>query len=53
MDTRKCIEEGQHRASSRHTRLECPTREQIQDFADAHAEGLHDEVPREFCPDCS
>lgn len=22
------------------------------DFAAAHAEGLHDDAPREFCPDC-
>jgi hypothetical protein len=21
-------------------------------FADAHAEGLHDEMPRDFCPEC-
>jgi len=22
------------------------------EFAAAHAEGLHDELPREFCPEC-
>lgn len=22
------------------------------DMAQAHADGLHDEYPREFCPDC-
>lgn len=29
-----------------------PTREQLADFEQAHGEGLHDEVPREFCPAC-
>jgi hypothetical protein len=29
-----------------------PTREQLADFEQAHAEGLHDETPREFCPLC-
>lgn len=28
------------------------TRDQARDFADAHAEGLHDEIPREGCPEC-
>lgn len=28
------------------------TPEQRADFAAAHAEGLHAEAPREFCPDC-
>lgn len=28
------------------------TREQARDFADAHAQGLHDGAKREFCPDC-
>jgi hypothetical protein len=22
------------------------------DMEEAHAEGLHDEIPRDFCPDC-
>lgn len=25
---------------------------QSRDMASAHAEGLHDELPREFCPEC-
>jgi hypothetical protein len=29
-----------------------PSRSEILDFEDAHFEGLHDEVPREFCPEC-
>lgn len=28
------------------------TREQARDMADAHAQGLHAESPREFCPEC-
>ena len=28
------------------------TREQAEDMADAHAQGLHDELPREGCPEC-
>lgn len=28
------------------------TREEAQDMSQAHAEGLHDELPRQFCPDC-
>jgi hypothetical protein len=27
-------------------------RHEAQDMADAHAEGLHAELPREFCPEC-
>ena len=27
-------------------------RHEARDFADAHAEGLHDGAPREGCPDC-
>ncbi len=30
-----------------------PTKQERQNFSDAHAEGLHDEAPREFCPECS
>lgn len=33
-------------------RLAAVTKLQRRDFAAAHAEGLHDEVPREFCPEC-
>lgn len=29
------------------------TRDQLADFESAHAEGLHDDSPREFCPDCA
>lgn len=32
--------------------LKPPTKAQRRDFADAHAEGLHDDSPREFCPEC-
>jgi hypothetical protein len=28
------------------------TADDRRDFAEAHAEGLHDEIPREFCPEC-
>jgi hypothetical protein len=28
------------------------TAEDRRDFADAHAEGLHDEMLRDFCPEC-
>lgn len=28
------------------------SREQARDFEAAHAEGLHDELPREGCPVC-
>jgi hypothetical protein len=28
------------------------TREQAEDMSQAHAEGYHDELPREGCPDC-
>lgn len=28
------------------------TREEASDMADAHIEGLHDELPREGCPEC-
>jgi hypothetical protein len=28
------------------------TREQAQDMAEAHAQGLHAELPREGCPEC-
>jgi hypothetical protein len=28
------------------------TREQARDMAEAHAEGLHADAPREFCPEC-
>lgn len=28
------------------------TREQAEDMAQAHAEGLHAELPREGCPEC-
>ena len=27
-------------------------RAQLRDFEGAHAEGLHDELPRELCPEC-
>jgi hypothetical protein len=27
-------------------------KEERQNMIDAHAEGLHDEIPREFCPEC-
>jgi hypothetical protein len=27
-------------------------RDQERDFAEAHAEGLHDDIPREGCPEC-
>lgn len=29
------------------------TREEREDMADAHAEGLHDDLPREGCPECA
>jgi hypothetical protein len=29
-----------------------PTREERVDYSAAHAEGLHDEVLRDFCPEC-
>lgn len=29
-----------------------PSRDELADFEQAHNEGLHDEVPREFCPIC-
>lgn len=29
------------------------TREQARGMQDAHNEGYHDELPREFCPDCT
>jgi len=28
------------------------SREQARDFSEAHSEGLHDDLPREGCPDC-
>lgn len=28
------------------------TREEAQDMSEAHADGLHEEWPREGCPDC-
>jgi len=28
------------------------TRAQAEDMSDAHSHGLHDELPREGCPDC-
>jgi hypothetical protein len=28
------------------------TADDRRDFAEAHAEGLHDEIPRDFCPEC-
>lgn len=28
------------------------TRAQAEDMADAHVEGLHDDLPREGCPEC-
>lgn len=28
------------------------TREQARDMAEAHAEGMHDGLPREGCPEC-
>ena len=28
------------------------TRDQARDFAEAHAEGLHEGIPREGCPEC-
>lgn len=34
------------------TRLTGVTRAQAADMADAHAEGLHAELPREGCPEC-
>lgn len=32
--------------------MNTPTPEERRQFAEAHAEGLHDEAPREFCPEC-
>jgi hypothetical protein len=32
--------------------LRSPTREERQSMDDAHAQGWHDEFPREFCPTC-
>lgn len=29
------------------------TREQARDMSDAHAQGLHTDNPREFCPECT
>jgi hypothetical protein len=28
------------------------TADDRRDFAEAHAEGFHDEIPRDFCPEC-
>lgn len=28
------------------------SREEARDMADAHAEGLHADLPRDFCPEC-
>ena len=28
------------------------SREEAESMEDAHAEGLHDELPRQFCPGC-
>lgn len=28
------------------------TRDEARDYEDAHAQGLHDDVPREGCPEC-
>lgn len=28
------------------------TREEARNMSSAHADGLHDEAPRQFCPDC-
>jgi hypothetical protein len=35
-------------------RQELTARQRVQDeeMLEAHAEGLHDDVPREFCPNC-
>lgn len=27
-------------------------RDEARGFSDAHADGLHDEAPRQFCPEC-
>lgn len=40
------------RASARERRLGKVTTAQQRDFSAAHAEGLHADAPREFCPDC-
>jgi hypothetical protein len=29
-----------------------PSREELRDFEDAHAQGLHDDLPRDWCPEC-
>ena len=42
-------EEEIEREESKRLDFECEQR----NMAAAHAEGLHDEHPREFCPDCS
>lgn len=32
--------------------LRPPTPDEQREFSDAHAEGLHDDLPREGCPEC-
>lgn len=29
-----------------------PTKQELHDFEQAHSEGLHEGIPREFCPEC-
>ncbi len=29
-----------------------PTKQELRDFEQAHSEGLHEGIPREFCPAC-
>jgi len=33
-------------------RLHSPTKAELRDFEDAHSQGWHDDIPREFCPLC-
>lgn len=43
----------QHVRAERMLRPLCRvTADDRRDFAEAHAEGLHDEIPRDFCPEC-
>jgi hypothetical protein len=39
------MESDEHRTAATLLRMQA-------DFMEAHAEGLHDEIPREGCPDC-
>lgn len=33
--------------------MQLPTKEQLREMEEAHAEGLHSDMHREFCPWCS